>query len=615
MKELILLGLNVCLLILFVKLLRVKNLLSYLSGGRWWLTWLSIAVITFMDEFTSIFYAPSEAHRFIGNKAIFFLIFTAIFIHYSTTRMVEIAEILEKNGIKGGGVYSFSYLVLGPLVSFIAVASILVDYILTACISSVSAVANGTTFISISPFVTTALPYAIIWSIAGLNIIGIKENARFTFFVFILAIFIVLNLITLGFFHATPENLEVIKGSFNNVYGDLAGDNLFHAIYAVTVGVGSCILAYSGIESVVQTAGLVKGWRDIGKAYIFLALTVGIITPIVSALVLSSTIDFHAHQGDLITHYANIVGNPAFSLAVGSLASIALMMAVNTAFVASSELLERVAHRYGFKWLIETNSRGSLYRIHLLSAVFNSMILVITTGAQGILAEMYAIGLLASFCINMGSLIIYRFFKGTQEIGDYSTSRTGTLIIWLLFASCFFYLAFHKPYGTGLWAIAVVLILIAGTQIARKRAPEIKELEKTDFPLELIAMIAERGESTIHIYFKRPGETKEKLRMDVFFVTFFSPRQGIPPKVSENHFRFPIFKAQSVYQSILAILYMLRADIPEKRFVIHFGWALSSWLDRLAVGLFTFNIMRLPRLFPEFDFVIEHRARSRKIRR
>jgi amino acid transporter len=608
MKELILLGLNLFLLILFIRLLRVKNLLSYLSGGRWWLTWLSIGVITFMDEFTSIFYAPSEAHRFIGSKAIFFLIFTAIFIHYSTTRMVEIAEILEKNGIKGGGVYSFSYLVLGPLVSFIAVASILFDYILTACISSVSAVANGTTFISLSPFIRTVLPYAIIWSIAGLNIIGIKENARFTFFIFILAIFIVLNLITLGFFHSTLGNLEVIKGSLNNVYGDLTGDNLFHAIYAVTVGVGSCILAYSGIESVVQTAGLVKGWRDIGKAYIFLALTVGIITPIVSALVLSSTIDFHAHEGDLITHYANIVGNPAFSLAVGSLASIALMMAVNTAFVASSELLERVAHRYGFKWLIETNSQGSLYRIHLLIAVFNSMILVITSGTQGILAEMYAIGLLASFCINMGSLIIYRFFRGTQEIGDYSTSRTGTLIIWLMFLSCFVYLAFHKPYGTGLWAIAVVLILIAGTQIARKRAPEIKELEKTDFPMELITRIAERNEDTIHIYFKRPGEKREELRTDVFFITFFSPRRGIPPKVDENYFRFPVFKSQSVYQSILAILYTLRADIPEKRFVIHFGWPLSSWIDRLAVGLFTFNIMRLPKLFPEFEFVIEHRS-------
>ncbi|MBF8302495.1 MAG: amino acid/polyamine/organocation transporter, superfamily, partial [Candidatus Dadabacteria bacterium] len=90
MKEFILIALNLFLLVLFIKLIRAKNLLSYLSGGRWWLTWISVGIITFMDEFTSMFYAPSEAYRFIGNKAIFFLILTAIFIHYSTTRMVEI---------------------------------------------------------------------------------------------------------------------------------------------------------------------------------------------------------------------------------------------------------------------------------------------------------------------------------------------------------------------------------------------------------------------------------------------------------------------------------------------------------------------------------------------
>ncbi|MGE5446168.1 MAG: APC family permease [Ignavibacteriales bacterium] len=609
MKELILLGLNLLLLILFIKLLRMKNLLSYLSGGRWWLTWLSIGIITFMDEFTSIFYAPSEAHRFIGIKAIFFLIFTAILIRYLTTRMTEIAEILENNGIKGGGVYSFSYLVLGPTVSFIAVASIMVDYILTACISAVSAAANGTTFLSLSPFIKTVLPFAAIWFIAGLNILGIRENARFTFSIFVGAIFIVLNLITLGFFHSTSQNVEVVKGSFVNVYRDFTGHNIFHSIYAVTVGVGSSILAYSGVESVIQTAGLAKSWRDIGKAYIFLALTVGIITPLVSTLVLSSPIDFHAHEEDLITYYARVVGNPAFSITVGFLASITLMMAVNTAFVASSELLERVAHRYGFKWLIKANSQGSLYRIHLSSAIFYSIILIITGGAQSILAEMYAIGLLASFCINMGSLFIYRFFKGTQEIREYSTSRTGTLLIFLIFVLCFIYLAFHKPYGTALWAISVAFLLIAGTQIARKRAPEIKEKERTDFPMELITRIAECNENTINIYFRRPGEMKDKLRKDAFFITFFSLKQGIPPKVDENYFRFPIFKAQGVYHSMLAILYTLRADLPEKRFVIHLGWPLSSWFDRLGVGVFTFNLMKFPKLFPEFEFVIEYSSR------
>ena len=70
------------------------------------------------------------------------------------------------------------------------------------------------------------------------------------------------------------------------------------------------------MESVLQTAGLVRSWREIGRAYIFLALTVGIITPIVAALALSAPIDFAAHEGDLITYYATQLNGVPFGIAV-----------------------------------------------------------------------------------------------------------------------------------------------------------------------------------------------------------------------------------------------------------------------------------------------------------
>ena len=179
--------------------------------------------------------------------------------------------------------------------------------------------------------------------------------------------------------------------------------------------VAFCILAYSGVESVIQTAGLVRSWKEIRRAYLFLALTVGIVTPLVTILVLSSPIDFKAHEGDLVTYYATMLNGLPFGVTVAALASFTLMMAVNTAFVASSELLERVAHRYGFHWFIVTNRRHSLYRIHIASATFFSIIIMLTMGSQEELANMYALGLVASFCINMGSLILYRYFKGTAE--------------------------------------------------------------------------------------------------------------------------------------------------------------------------------------------------------
>src|SRR5512143_3926612 len=115
-----------------------------------------------------------------------------------TTRLVEIAEILEHHGIFGGGVYSFSYLVLGPTVSFAAVASIMVDYTLTACISAVSAVSNATSFFQLPHLANMILVLGIIWGIAGLNILGIRENARFTFLIFMFAAFVFLNLMGSG---------------------------------------------------------------------------------------------------------------------------------------------------------------------------------------------------------------------------------------------------------------------------------------------------------------------------------------------------------------------------------------------------------------------------------
>jgi hypothetical protein len=196
MKTLVLSSLNLLLAGVFIYLFRRPNLLTFHEQGRWWLTWLAVAIITLMDEFTSIFYAPAEAYRFIGPSAILFIALTSVLIRFMSTRFTEIAEILEHHGLIGGGVYSFSYLVIGPAISFVAVASIMVDYTLTACLSAVSAVLNAVSFfpdVSQSHTAVVGMVLVILWAVAGLNIMGIRENARFTYAIFVLAAFIILN--------------------------------------------------------------------------------------------------------------------------------------------------------------------------------------------------------------------------------------------------------------------------------------------------------------------------------------------------------------------------------------------------------------------------------------
>ena len=605
MKTAILITINLLVAALFFLLLRKKRLLTYPQGGRIWLTFLAIAIITLMDELTSVFYATAEAYRFIGPSAIVFIAFTSLFIHYMTTRLVEIAEILEHHGVFGGGVYSFSYLVLGPVISFVAVASIMVDYTLTACMSAVSAVENATSFFMMSHFSKMGIVLIIIWAIAGLNIVGIRENARFTFLIFIFAAFVFFNLIASGILAFDSDSLIRLKGGFSHAAGRLKGSPLQN--YGVFIAsIASCILAYSGVESVLQTAGLVRTWREIGKAYIFLACTVGIVTPVVAALALSAPMDFARHEGDLITHYATLLNGIPFGILVAVLASFTLIMAVNTAFVASSELMERVAERYGFRWFIATNQRQSLYRIHLFNALFFSAIILITQGSQMILADMYALGLIASFCINMGSLIIYRYSMGTKEVRQFNTNRVITLSMWIVFMSCFFFLASMKPHGTLMWATVTLFVLIAGLLVARRRGPEIREIGKADNHLDLVLYLAQAPEEEVHIFFRRPREEVLWIpRENEVFVTFYSPRQGAPPKLSRNDFRFPLTK-HGLYGSLIGLLHVIDYELPHLNVTVHFGWPLSSWLDRISIGVMVYKVMRLPLLFSRFNFSIKY---------
>ncbi|MHB8067077.1 MAG: APC family permease [Desulfobaccales bacterium] len=609
MKAIILTFLNLGLAFFFIYLFRQRNLLSYHQDGRIWLTYLAVGIITLMDEFTSVFYAPAESYRFIGLSAIIFIAVTSLLVRFISTRLTEIAEILEHHSLIGGGVYSFSYLVLGPLVSFVAVASIMVDYILTACISAVSAVSNAASFFPLSKPALIISVLVIIWGVAGLNILGIRENARFTFLIFVAAAIIMLNLIVSGILHLDAYALGQIHESTTQTLKRVTSGNLLGNYGSFISSIAFCILAYSGVESVIQTAGFVRSWREIRKAYWFLALTVGIVTPLMATLALSANIDFKAHEGDLITHYATLLNGVPFGIAVAALASFTLTMAVNTAFVASSELLERVAHRYGFLWLIATNRRHSLYRIHLSSAAFFSIIVFLTMGSQEELANMYALGLVASFCINMGSLILYRYFMGTAEGMTYYTSRLGTLILWIILVSCFIFLAIDKPHATILWATVTSVVLVAGVLVARKRAPEKKEIEKADTEMEMILFLAESSAPDLHLMFRRSEEPEHGVHKDnVAYITFYSPRAGIPPKTAPNHFRFPLTKI-SLYHRMVSLLKVVAYEFSDREVSVHYGWPLSSWLDRFSIGVMVFNLMRLPRVFPQFEFDIHYSKR------
>jgi amino acid transporter len=607
MNSILFIILNLVLIIVFVKIVSRKDFLTYLLNGRWLLTWLAVGIFTLMDELTSIYYAPFEAYRFIGMKAIIYIALTSVLIRYLSTRMVEISEILEVNNIKGGGVYSFSYLVLGPSFSFIAISSILVDYVLTATISTVSAVENGTAFLGMAEASKYIIKFGVIWFITFLNILGIKENAKFTFLIFVFAAFVLTNLLLGGVLNLDATVTSNISEGFTGFLGDVTHTNIFHSYQNIIIGIGSCILAYSGIESVLQTASLVKNWRDIRKAYLFLAYTVGIVTPLIALFSLSAKLNINMHETDLIPAFAALINGKFFGIIVSVLASVTLIMAVNTAMVASAELIEKIAERYNYGWIIKLNNKQSLYRIHVLNAIFYSTILIITSGSQAILAEMYAVGLVASFCINTGSLLKYRYSKGTKEI-SYHTSRTGTLILFIILLSTFVYMIIHRPYGTVLWFLITSIVLYAGLKISKRKSPEIPVRMITKTPMDVIFAIEEIPNNDVHLYLRRPTELEASENLiNSVYVSFYTPRTEHPQALSSNHFSLSMQRKMNLFEMIYGLLKTIEYEFsPEKKLHIHFGWPMSSWLDRMSIGVMIYNIIHLPKKFPKFTFHMDY---------
>jgi hypothetical protein len=280
--------------------------------------------------------------------------------------------------------------------------------------------------------------------------------------------------------------------------------------------------------------------------------------------------------------------------------------------VASAELIEKVAERYNFHWLITVNKKQSLYKIHILNALLYSAILIITSGSQAVLAEMYAVGLVASFTINTGSLLKYRYSKGTKEI-TYHTSRLGTLLLFFVLFSTLIYIMIARPYGTTLWFIITSLVIIVGLKIAKSRAPEIPIRKATNTAMDIIFKIMEIEEKDVHIYFRRPLEKDSlKSKNNSIYVSFYSPRLDSPVPSHPNHFWIAIVDRFTLLQMINGLLDTIQYEIPqeEKNIHLHFGWPLSSWWDRLSIGIMIHNVIRLPHKYPNFNFHMEYFKRN-----
>ncbi|MBE3596561.1 MAG: amino acid permease [Hydrogenibacillus sp.] len=595
-------------------LLARQNGITYQKGGRTYVGFVGISAIAMMDLLASVFYGPGEAFRYVGYDAMFFLILTSVLIALYAFSMTEIAEILEGLGQKGGGVYTVTYLVFGQTLSMIAVASILVDYINMAALSSISAVENFSAVVPIREPLKIPLELVIVWALAIINLIGIRASVWTTFGVFMFLGYALVAAAMLGLGGLNADVMgRMVEGIWTPVQ-TLRSMELAPMLGYLVIGVGSTILAYSGIETVLQTQKAVENWKVIRKAYLFLVGLNGLLIPAVGILAIAHVPNPGAHVEGLITYYALEIGGQAMGVIMVLAAALALAFAMNTAFVGGTELLTAIAERYGLAFLLRTNRVGAHYVIILFLALTFTVLILITQGSATLVSDMFAVGLLASFVLNLLALVVYRFTEGYTVMKSYRTSVVKNVFLILAFAAALVYVAMNKVHGTMLWVGAAVFMIALGFIAARFLAnPDVRYETQFNTMDEVLAYVERLPGEALNVRFARPRE-QFKEESDTVYITLALLRLRPPGRRSEGHFVLPYSSMWGVVKEMEAVIGKLRQAHPEKRLIVHFGWPLSSWWERLSMGLMVHRLVMMPKRFPDLEYHIDYVPRAPKRR-
>ncbi|HEX6777743.1 MAG TPA: APC family permease [Ktedonobacterales bacterium] len=367
------------------------------EGGRlgFFLCW----AVVFADIGTSVYYTPGILFGQVGRLAGLFVTLTMVVFILLTLKYSEVTYRYPQ----GGGVVTVSANAMRPWVGALGGMFILVDYFLTAAISSLSGLIY---FSVVAPGMTPwVLPITIVVvALLGLlNWWGVSESASVSAVGAIIA-FVSDIAILIEVFVNVPLS-EILK-VFTEIF---SGSHL--TFVALLTGFAGSFLAFSGLESISQLSPVMKTPRKrTGRlALLLVVLTVGVTSPL---LTIFSTTLLDAAQSDPNQFISLLAGhfNTILGIEVAISASALLIFASNTAIIGSYHVFLALSRMHFFPNFVERRGswRGTPHYSIALATGIPIIVLILVRGNITILGDMYAFGLLGAFSLTCLGLDIVR---------------------------------------------------------------------------------------------------------------------------------------------------------------------------------------------------------------
>jgi amino acid transporter len=368
--------------------------------------------VVFADIGTSIYYVPGILYGTVGKLAGFFVLLTMIVFILLTFKYVEVTYRFPQ----GGGVVTVAAKAMNKWFGALGGMFILVDYFLTAAISSLSGIfylslvlpAIGPKSVLLGLTITVWITLGVLILLGILNWVGVSESAKVSLVGAIIAFLSDIAILITVFTHLS-------FAQFFALFPQMFSGRTLTPVTAL-VGFAGSFLAFSGLESISQLSPVMKLPRKaVGKIALFLVIiTVGLTSPlltVLSTMLLPKAVADPVLSTQLISLLAGHWGGPILRTEVAISASALLVFASNTAIIGSYHVFLALSRMEFFPRIIlqRNRLRGTPHYSIALATLIPILVLIAVRGDINTLGDMYAFGLLGAFTLTCLGMDIVRY--------------------------------------------------------------------------------------------------------------------------------------------------------------------------------------------------------------
>jgi amino acid transporter len=370
--------------------------------------------VVFADIGTSVYYVPGILYGQVGHLAGFFVVLTLLVFLLLTIKYAEASVRFPE----GGGEVTVASRGLNPWAGALGGMFILIDYFLTAAISSLSGLHY---FSVVLPGLTPYVLLCTVLVVAGLGVLnwwGIQESAAVSAVIATVAFASDLVIVFLVLVRVPLQDILLV---FRDIFsgGRLTG-------VTVLTGYAGAFLAFSGLESIAQLSPVMRVPRrqTVTAALGVVALTVGFSGPLLTVFstVLLTDPKFQGfltgpgfsgqpEPTQFISQLAGAYGGPILAVATAVAASALLIFASNTAIIGGYHVVLALGRLGYFPRVVRrTNSvRGTPHVAIGLVTFIPIGVLLTVRGNIDVLGELYGFGLLGAFSLMCLSMDVIRW--------------------------------------------------------------------------------------------------------------------------------------------------------------------------------------------------------------